>query len=656
MSFWSRALERLLGTLTRLFARPRAELWIIALVALLLSPSLSTGLAADDYLHALILTKSSEIPGYAQQSPEQALDLFRFVTPELSPKLEADGILPWWADPHARFAFFRPLSSATHWLDYVLWPHSPVMMHAHNILWALLALVAAAALYRRLLEPRWVAVLAFALYALDDARAPVASWVANRNALIACVFSLWSVVLFVRAIRTPSPGWTRWASPAVFAAALLAGEGGISAAAYLLSAAIFLDQGPVLRRLSKLAPHAVVGLVWLVAARTLGYGVAGSGQYFDPLRQPLDFFSNLPARAAVLLFGQFSGSWSDWWNAYEVVLPGSSGLFLGLAVVSCAFLVWLFLPVLRASATARFFAAGALLAVIPAAATFPGDRMLTWIGVGAFGLLAEFVASYARGQEERRLGWVVGLVVVTHLILGPLQTPLRSLALADVGALLESADRGVPSSADVRARTVVYVNPPSDPLVCFAPFMRAALGIPRPRAQRALATGTGALSVNRVDARTLSIESKAGYVAAPTERMYRSKHKPFAAGDRFVLPGLVATVTSVTADQRPAVVRFEFDRALEDRELVWLVWRGTGYQNFVLPPVGASVELPEIDLLSSMMGADHPFVRFFAALRHALGHEAAEHATNDSTRGRTVDHAAQNVDQLAHLEGLAHPR
>jgi hypothetical protein len=621
-SVWS----RVLGKLARLFARPRAELCIIALVGLLLTPSLSAGLAADDYIHALILTKSREIPGYAQHSPEQPLDLFRFVTPELSAGLEADGILPWWADPTARFAFFRPLSSATHWLDYTLWPHSPALMHAHNILWALLALVAAAALYRRLLEPRWVAVLAFALYALDDARAPAASWVANRNALVACVFSLWSVMLFVHGMRTPKARWSRWASPAVFAAGLLASEGGISAAAYFLSAALFLDEGPLLRRLSKLLPHAVVGVTWLLAARALGYGVAGSGQYFDPLGDPGDFFSNLPARAAVLLFGQLSGSWSDWWNAYEVVLPGSSRLFLAIAVVACAFFVWLLLPVLKKSATARFFAAGALFSVLPAATAFPGDRMLTWIGIGAFGLLAEFVATYVRGEEERPIGWVVGLVVVTHLVFGPLQIPLRSAALASVGSLLQDADRGVPSSADVRGRTVVYVNPPSDALVCFAPFMRAALGIPRPRAQRALATGTGALKVQRLDARTLSIESKAGYVAAPTERMFRNKNKPFAAGDRFVLPGLAAVVTTVTADRRPAVVRFEFDRALEDPNLVWLVWQGTGYRSFLLPPVGGTVDLPEIDLLSTTMGADHPFVRFFAALRQALGQGQAQHA------------------------------
>ena len=613
---------RALAKLTRLLARPRAELWIIALVGVLLSPSLVTGLAADDYIHALILTKSREIPSYTQQP----LDLFRFVTPELSASLEADGILPWWADPHARFAFFRPLTSATHWVDYLLWPHSPLLMHAHNILWALLALAAAAALYRRLLEPRWVAVLAFALYALDDARAPAASWVANRNALVACVFSVWSVVLFVQSMRTPNARWLRWASPAAFAAGLLGGEAGTSGAAYLLAAALFLDQGPVLRRLSKLLPHAAVGLVWLVGARSLGYGVAGSGQYFDPLADPENFFSNLPARAAVLLFGQFSGSWSDWWNAYEVVLPGSSRLFLAIAALTCAFLVWVFLPLLQKSATARFFAAGAGLSVVPAATAFPGDRMLTWVGIGACGLLAEFVAGYALQREERRLGWLVTAVAVMHLILAPLQTPLRSAALAQVGTLLANADRAVPSSADVRARTVVYVNPPSDPMVCFAPFMRAALGIPRPRMQRSLATGTGALSVSRVDAHTLLIESEAGYVAAPTERMYRSESKPFAAGDRFALPGLVATVTAITADRRPAVVRFEFDRTLEDPELVWLVWRGTGYQNFAPPRVGATVRLPEIDLLSSMMGADHPFVRFFSALRHALGQNSAEHA------------------------------
>jgi hypothetical protein len=591
-----------LHLLRRALERRHARLWVLALSALLLAPSLGTGLMADDYIHSQILRGSDEVPGFVRAR----LDLFRFTTPETTPRLVADGILPWWSDPDARFAFFRPLSALTHWLDYALWPRSAWLMHAHNIVWALIAAAVIGALYRALLAPPWVAVLALALYALDDARAPAVGWVANRNAMIACALSMGSVLLYVRRIREPDGGWLRAASPVLFGVSLFAGEGAAAAGAYLASAALFLDRGPAAKRLLRLLPHVVVGLLWLSLSRALGYGVEGSGEYLDPVRDPAAFWLTFPERFAALSFAQLTGLWAEWWNALDVVAPSSKPIVLALAAAVFALAVWVFAPLVRRSASARFWAVGALLALVPAATAFPADRLLGWVAVGAFGLMAEYLGEVARGEGGRGARFTAPALLLAHVVLAALFTPGRAYGLAPVRKLFAEVDSGVPSQPSIARRTLVFVNAPSDVFVCFLPSTRAAMGVPKAETQRALATGAGAVDVKRLDARTLRITSATGYVAAQSERMYRSLRNPFRPGDETALPGMLARIVDVTPDGRPRSVDFAFEHELEHPEYVWLAWRDRGYVPFVLPKVGESVHLPAVDMTKVIMGADHP--------------------------------------------------
>jgi hypothetical protein len=51
-------------------------------------------------------------------------------------------------------------------------------------------------------------------------------------------------------------------------------------------------------------------------------------------------------------------------------------------------------------------------------------------------------------------------------------------------------------------------------------------------------------------------------------------------------------VRELTSDGRPAVVEAQFDVALEDASLRWLVWLDGEYRPFVPPAVGQSVTIP----------------------------------------------------------------
>ena len=34
-----------------------------------------------------------------------------------------------------KVCFFRPLSTLTHWVDYLLWPDAPILMHLQSLMW-----------------------------------------------------------------------------------------------------------------------------------------------------------------------------------------------------------------------------------------------------------------------------------------------------------------------------------------------------------------------------------------------------------------------------------------------------------------------------------------------------------------------------------------
>jgi hypothetical protein len=196
--------------------------WVVAAAAMaaivLCLPALAVGWLMDDYAHRVTMLR---VPGV----PVEPLSVFANFTgdPDRNRQYMDQGILPWWTAPDYRLAFSRLLSAASMWIDYQLWPDSPLLMHVHSLLWLGAMVVVAGLSYRRWLSPGWVAGLAVVLFALDDAHAMAATWIANRNALIATTLGLLSLIAHHRWRRD---GW-RWggiASGACLGLALLAGE------------------------------------------------------------------------------------------------------------------------------------------------------------------------------------------------------------------------------------------------------------------------------------------------------------------------------------------------------------------------------------------------------------------------------------------------
>jgi hypothetical protein len=596
--------SRAYGWLKRALDRPRADLAIATLAVVLLSFSLDTGLSADDYIHAMIARGSSELQGFARAP----LDMYRFTTGEHTLTLMREGVLSWWEDPQAKLAFFRPLSAVTHYFDYQLFPEQPVLIRLHSVLWGAVLFFSVLALYRRLIGPGWICALAIALYVLDDARGWVVSWVAARNAVVATALSIWALYFHHRArAQGFRPG--AFLAPLFLALGLLAAEGAIAICGYLAAYALLLDRGSVRDRLLSLAPHVAVVVAWRAGYRALGYGVAHSGLYIDPLAEPAAFLAALAERAPVLLWSQIGGPWSDvFFVAYGFPLLQRLMVIGGaIAVALVLYAIW---PLARRDRLVAFALLGALLAVVPASATFTADRLLTWVAIGASLALARLIATYVEARETLAttrarallLAPLMLALVFAKVVIEPLFMPSRARGNLVVRDIIDRSASAVPTAPWIRDKRVIYVNPPHVPYAAYIAIERAALGVPRPAMQYWVSTGEADLRLTRIDPRVLRVRQRGGFVQSPGSQLLRSPRRPFRRGYTVALDGLEIEVTDLTGDGRPAEIEVRFDRNLDDESLYWLRWDEIGYTRFRPPAVGQSVVVPAIDLTRAMLG------------------------------------------------------
>ena len=99
-------------------------------------------------------------------------------------------VFPWWTLADAKVFFYRPLSAASLWLDYRLWPNSNALMHLHSLLWYGALCYLAAMLYRRFAGNTPSTGLALMLFALSTAHIGAVVSLAARNLLMTAFFGL----------------------------------------------------------------------------------------------------------------------------------------------------------------------------------------------------------------------------------------------------------------------------------------------------------------------------------------------------------------------------------------------------------------------------------------------------------------------------------
>jgi hypothetical protein len=568
---------RIAARLCTWLASPRSAWKISGIVALILAPTLWSGLVTDDVFQRMVVERKFE-------EPFRRFDLFNLISSDPIQRARAQelGVYPWWLGKHTQVSYWRPFAALTHVIDYTLWPHAAWLMHLENLVLYAGLILASSALYRRFIRAPWIAGLATAFYALDYAHAYPAAWIANRNAFMSTLFGVLSLLAH-----------HRWRSErrlvfgvlgcGAFTLALLSAEAGLAIFGYTIAYTVFLDgEGP--KRALSLAPYVVIIGVWRIAYRALGHGVIDSSMHLDPLINGWAFWAHAIQATPLLLASSVVAIPAD-------PLFGHPGLTVAGAVAA-TFTIALFGyalgPSIRRDAATQFFAAGAVMSALPLSGSFPIDRYLFWSGLGVMGLLAQLTGGVfgARdGRSPNRVRWAVCCVCLgLRGVVSPALFPIRA---ATAGILEDECERlmlAVPRGPDTPNQTMVIINPPVDVFASSLALMAVAKHETIPAHTYILYAGTHDVTLSRTGSRALEARSESGWLAEDPDRAFRNV--PFRLGETVDLAEMTAVVQNLTSDGRPNAVEFSFAKNLDDPELVFLAWKSDGFERVVLPPKG----------------------------------------------------------------------
>jgi hypothetical protein len=559
-------------------ARPRAWAPLALAWALLLGlPTLPVGYVLDDHVHRYGFT------GFP--SPAQGLDLFSF-TPKaaggLAPFIRS-GPFPWWTHPELRVRFFRPLSSALLHVDHALFPDRPLPAHAHSLLWNLAFVAVGLLLLRRLVPAGPVQALAMLLFAAAAPRWMAATWLANRNALVAGTFALLG---FWAHLRWRQDGWRAGAvlSALCFAAGLTGAEVAVAFLAYPVAHELTARGASWRRRLVGLVPVLLSLAAYGVAYRLTLSGARHSGTYLDPLGAPLAYLAAAPARVLALLGSLAAQLPVDLW----LTAPGLRPVIVGVALVVVGAVARAVRPLDREDpGRLRFLVLAAALSLLPAAAVFPMARQVLPASLAGAALFA-WLAQHA--WRHRRVA-LLGLVLGVHLAL-PSATWLVMPTLAKaIGERTDAAVAAMELEADWSKLRVLALTTPDPSMFLYAPLQRAVELGSVPRAWWILTHGLVTLDLHRVDDATLEVAVVGGRLLdGEFEQVVRSPNEPFAAGDRVVLEGAAVEVLALDGGF-PTRLRVTVEGGFDAPDLRVLAYRDGTFRRVALPAVGGTLRL-----------------------------------------------------------------
>ena len=588
--------------------RSRTTVVVVALGVALVLPSLWAGFFADDYLQI------GQLEGWSA-NPVSPVDLYSFV-PRDRARVAAlvDLGAPYFLAPNLELRFLRPVSSALMALDHALWGRRPFPYHVHTLLWYAGLLAVVGALFRRA-APRSLALLAFLIFCLDDGHALSVTFIAARNAVVACAL----VWLGLGAhLRWRIHGWRAgsWFAPLLGALGLAAGEIGLGALAYLVAWEI-CERRPGWRR--ALAPTALLVAGYFVVYRLVGAGARGSGAYLDPFGDPLGFFAELPARL-LLLFGNLilrtpidSAFFNDWLRT-PLVAVGAT------AVVVVAF--WLPRALRRLppdeAAQVRWLGLGAAGALIAGTPGTLGDRLLFAAGLGGSVVVAALLRDAWQLLRARRARLLAAIALVSlglpNIVIAAVALPGKTVFFARMFDGYRRLAREAEIAAPVPARAVVVALDDLFPLQLLA--VRALEQERTPEELRPIARGEGATlggpdrlgelgsgilsmasaahHLRRTAADTLELSTPEGTLldgAWPS--VFRARSLPLPRGAVVRTSYMTATVLDDRAG-RPTRVSFQFTRSLDDPSLIFLAFRDGGLRRVAMPPVGGETAFPRL--------------------------------------------------------------
>jgi hypothetical protein len=590
---------------------------ILAIGAVLVMlPALKTGLFMDDLPQRAVELKPDQLPLRMHETGNPAdsgsfstvlFDLFGFDrNPQCVALMKNYGALPWWTPDGLRCSLCRPVTALTHWFDYRFFPDSPALMHAHNIAWFAAVVFLLTMVYRKLMGMGWVAGLAALLFLLDGNTYFPAAFVANRGYFLAIFFSLLCLYEHHQWRSTKSRS-AMLLSGLFLALSLFSEESGASTFAFVLAYALTLESGSFRSRALTVLPSVLVITVWWLIHTFSGYGLSHVGIYIDPAQEPFRFVRELIPRDMVLLGSQLTSVPPE---LLFVIKPSLHPIIIAAYGMFAVAALAVFLPLVFRDKVTAFWFAAMILAAIPEAVLVPASKNIGFIAIGAFGLIASFIAGVVSRPNllpERKgyriLAWVACVLLI--LVHGPGAVAKRVAVVQKGASVFAWASRVPPDWPNIEKQNVIVINHPCPLESVYVPSYKAYHHQLLPRTLRVLVPGCTSFDVQRTDDKTLVIQSQGPDIfscddVGPIHIAYAlsaftlvGSEPKYKKGDRHRLSGLTVEVLESDASDLPSRVAFHFDTSLDspDFHWLWFDWRTSSSEPFKIPAIGQTVTL-----------------------------------------------------------------
>ncbi|CBL47196.1 Hypothetical protein HDN1F_36130 [gamma proteobacterium HdN1] len=590
--------------LQKVFSYRHSTFIIIALALLLLSPSLWVGYFADDYQHHALLSPEQPFPHTKDGS---LFGLFSFINgdPARNLLLRDHSLMMWWGNSDLKFAFWRPVSEITHWIDHRLWRNSPALMHAQSLLWYAVLCWLVAQLYRQRSSGNIVAIGAGLLaFALDNAHGFGVSWIASRNAVIAATFGMASLLAYM---RWHDSGLRRfqWASLLAMALSLLSAEIGISTAAYLGAFALVLDRHGALRGLLRLAPHMLLTLAWWSLYKYLGFGASNADAYYiDPAHSPLAFLFKVAERLPVMLASQFGLVPAEVYGYATKPMPA----YVVLCMVYVSFVLYLFRHTLRAHPSSRFWLLGSLFALFPVLTALPANRNLLFVSIGGAILIGELFNQW-RLRLSRNVGFrqktgslIVASFIAIHLLISPLLMPVMAYSPILWKQQMQLEATHLPEIDALEDKILLLSGTPLAAALALVPT-RYAEGLPLPAQVWTLNTlqpgyTHDPVTLYRTNNEELIAYAPKGFIQGTETTLRAQSQRAFTIGQQIPFTGMTMEVAAINDAGQPTALSLKLtpSQAARIRLLQWHKSNNreeSHYSVHTLPELGGTLVLSQ---------------------------------------------------------------
>lgn len=551
------------------FASRDSFYWLCGLGLLLMVPSLFAGFFADDFSHVVLVNNLGIVP---QPDNLSLFHLFSFITEDASRReqLQAVSALPWWVNPEFRLVFWRPLAELTHYFDY-RWLNAPPLMHLHSLCWYAVLLLLVMRVYKLFCSNQSIALLALFLFVVDATHGFTVAWLANRNAVMAGVFSM-AALLSHHHWRQQHQWGYGVLSGLFIALSFLSAEAGISVGIFLLAYALLLDRKSVFSRGLSLLPALTLFLVWASVYHHYDYGAFGNKAYYVNLvSSPAYYLQNFISRFPEVIAIQF--------NFLPLHLMGIEKSYLVIFgwLVMLWLMVWL---VLMRRIKDVFFMLIMCLAIVPIASAEIQERNMLFVGIAACPLLAAFLFDvrafaqrYLLDGRRFKAGLAYSLIAFCIFFHG-LMSALIMLPTAYAPKLLAAPAIGIAHSLpeDITDKHIISIGVPLFE-AGFLSAIRWSEKLSLPRRYWNVSTHAGSTSVTRMDDYSLRIERPGGLLGGMDFLLRDRLLSPIRVGEQHHMQGLTLLVEQVNEDAVPVAIKVTSSLSLDADNMLLCFWQ-----------------------------------------------------------------------------------